>query len=564
MIDVTEVDGVPTLVANRPGPVRAGLMFRVGRADETLARGGISHLTEHLALHDRGLTDYHINGTTGAVVTDFHVQGTAGEVAGFLTGICRSLHDPPVDRMETEKSIVRTEWSSRTPSALDDMPLWRYGARDYGLLSYPEWGLPMLRPDDLRQWAGRYYTRANAVLWIAGEGVPEGLRLELPAGERHRVPAPSSALPATPAYYPGPPRAIGISGVVRREPAALIFSALLKRQLFRSLRQEAGLSYSVDTAIDPRGDGFATILALVDALPEKQGAALGGFIDVLAGLRLGRITEADVAAVLGQAEEELSRPEAPAALLPSYAFDVLTGRPWRPLEQVRAELREVTADRLHGVAEEMMGTGLLMVPSGHTADWAGFVAAPTRSTTVVTGTRHRSRVDSERSLVIGPDGVSMTDPSAAATVRFDQCAAMLVWPDGGRQLFGDDAIVVRVEPTLFAVDQAELSAIDNGVPVAKQILMPPRAPDEIPRPDRRPAAGGRPGVFEMVATVVVSVAAVLLICLGGLTTVAIGSDDEASSDGGLWGVVGAIWFLAVATALPAVLLIRRRRRARLI
>jgi zinc protease len=563
VIDRTEVDGVPTLVARRPGPVRAGLAFRVGRADETLARGGISHLTEHLALHQAGLTDYHINGSTGAVVTDFHVQGSTDEVAGFLTGVCRALHDPPAARLETEKSIVRTEWSNRTPSALDDMPLWRYGARDYGLVSYPELGLPMLRLDDLRQWAAQFFTRENAVLWIAGDGLPGQLRLPLPAGERRPVPAPSSALPTTPAYFPGPPRVVGLSGVVHRNPAALVFAVLLKRELFRSLRQQSGLSYSVDSAIDPRGDGFATILALVDALPEKQDAALGGFVDVLAGLRVGRIAEADVAALVGQGEEELSHPDAAAKLLPSYAFDLLTGRPFRSPEEVRADLREVTAGSLHEVAQEMMSSALLMVPGGHRADWAGFAPAPTASATIVTGSRYRSRVDGGADLVIGAEGVSVAHPEAAATVRFDECAALLVWPDGGRQLFGGDGIVVRVEPTLYSVDPTALKTIDTAVPVGQQVLMPARSADEIPRPERVSAdRPGRPGMFETVATVVVSVAAVVLICFGGLATVAVGSDDETSSDGGVWVVVAATWCLAVATALPAVLLIRRRLRSR--
>ncbi|MFB6956442.1 hypothetical protein ACFCYB_05240 [Streptomyces sp. NPDC056309] len=34
----TETDGIPTLFAQADGPMRAGLAFRVGVADETLAR----------------------------------------------------------------------------------------------------------------------------------------------------------------------------------------------------------------------------------------------------------------------------------------------------------------------------------------------------------------------------------------------------------------------------------------------------------------------------------------------------------------------------------------------
>ena len=66
------------------------------------------------------------------------------------------------------------------------MPLWRHGARDYGVAAYPEWGLPAITADDLRAWAARYFTRDNAVLWVAGDRVPAGLRLHLPAGTGSR------------------------------------------------------------------------------------------------------------------------------------------------------------------------------------------------------------------------------------------------------------------------------------------------------------------------------------------------------------------------------------------
>ena len=181
MIQQLEVDGVPTLLAPGSGPMRAGLVFRVGAADETLARRGITHLLEHLALATIGQADYHYNGATEPIFTYFHNQGSEAHVAAFLTGVCESLQNLPMQRLETEKEILRTEQSSRGTGVLDGMPLWRHGARDFGLVSYPEFGLHMIGPDDLREWAARYFTRENAVLWIVGDRVPEGLRLPLPA-----------------------------------------------------------------------------------------------------------------------------------------------------------------------------------------------------------------------------------------------------------------------------------------------------------------------------------------------------------------------------------------------
>ncbi|MFI7595430.1 hypothetical protein [Micromonospora sp. NPDC049359] len=138
MIQHLNVDGVPTLLAPTGGPMRAGLTFRVGTADETLARAGTTHLIEHLALAPLGLADYHVNGVTAPAFTMFHTQGSETDIAAFLTAVCGHLSDLPLARLDVEKDILRTEWSSRGAAAIDDIPLWRHGARDFGLSSYPE------------------------------------------------------------------------------------------------------------------------------------------------------------------------------------------------------------------------------------------------------------------------------------------------------------------------------------------------------------------------------------------------------------------------------------------
>ena len=375
------------------------------------------------------------------------------------------------------------------------MPLWRHGARDYGLVSYPEWGLSGLTGDDLREWAARYFTRENAVLWIAGDEVPPGLTLELPSGQRQPVPAASSALPATPAFFSGSSRATALDVVVPRTAAATVFTGVLERELFRSLRQRSGLSYTAAASYDPRGDGFAVITALADALPEKQDGVLGGFVDVLAKLRVGRIDEADVAAVVGKATEPLTTAEVDAARLPGAAFNLLTGHPLRSSDELAQELKAVTVDEVHAVTGVALESALLMTPYGRTADWAGFVAAPTGSTEAVRGTTYQGLGDMSTRLVVGESGISLVpkegDPN---TVRFDQCVVMLAWPDGARQLIGADAISVRIEPTLYRGSTA--LSIDAQVPPGVRVDLPARDPDQIPSPETSApstgtAAGGR-------------------------------------------------------------------------
>lgn len=518
VIRQTEVDGVPTLIAPTTGPTHAGLVFRVGQADETLARRGITHLLEHLVLHPVGLADYHYNGMTGAVVTHFHLQGSVNDITAFLTGVCRSLDRLDLDRLDTERSIVLTEESSRATGATSAMPLWRYGARDHGLVSYPEWGVHAVTADDLRAWAAEHFTRDNAVLWIAGDDVPPGLSLDLPAGRRRPVPAPSSALPATPAYFGGSSHSTAVDTVVRRRPAGPVFAGVLERQLFRSLRQQDGLSYTAATDYSPRGDGYAVVTALADALPEKHEAVLGGFIEVLAALRAGRIDDADVASVVSKAADALGTQETDAARLPSVAFDLLVGEPVRAIDEVVTDLKAVTTQDVHAVATEALATALLMTPHGRKADWAGYTAAPVSSENAVIGTTYVGLGDASDRLIVGADGVTRAWSSGEfATVRYDSCVAVLAFPDGARQLVGADGITVRIEPTLYR-DGVRI-AIDDRIPQGVRVDLPAREPSEIPTPAPRTTATTPAPAADIRHRITVGVLAVLTAVMGGLALV---------------------------------------------
>ncbi|WP_144125214.1 M16 family metallopeptidase [Catellatospora sichuanensis] len=555
MLELTEVDGVPTLVAPSSGQAAAGLIFRVGQADETLPTHGITHLVEHLALHDSGLSDYHYNGETASVYTHFHLRGSESDVVGYLGKVCAGLADLPMHRLETEKEILRTE--SRSRGATSALPLRRYGARGYGLPSYPEWGLARLGPDDLRQWVEDYFTRENAVLWIAGNGIPAGLRLPLRPGVRRAAPLPTSALPATPAWFSGDDTSVVFSAVVRRSTAASVYSGVLERELFRDLRQEGGYSYTATSSYDPRGDGCATVTAHADALPGKQDAVLGGFVDVLARMRYGNIDPSSVAGVRTKSLEKLNHPEIEAARLPGHALNLLTGQRNLTVDELRAELSAVTAEQVHAVAAEAVDAGLLQAPHRTTADWAGFTAAPPSSAHEVDGRRHPHREDAAVELVIGPEATSIVRPGSCATVRYDACAAMMTWPDGARRLIGDDGVVLHLEPTMWAVPPPDPAALDAAVEPARHIPMPARDPATIPRPGGRRVDAGGANAGEIIAMVLLTLVAV------GLGTFSVLLAVIAATTGGKPLDLSLLGGAAVGTALfatPVVLLLRRRRR----
>ncbi|WP_433374537.1 M16 family metallopeptidase [Actinoplanes sp. CA-142083] len=531
MIKQTEVGGVPVLLAPTTGPAHAGLAFRVGFADEPLSRRGITHLIEHLALHAMGVTDYHYNGATGVEFTYFHMQGDEAKIVSFLNGVCAALRDLPMQRLAVEKDVLQAEAGGRGANVAEPMALWRHGARDYGTHAYPEWGLPALTPDDLRAWVSRYFTRENAVLWVAGEAVPAGLALDLPSGVRHPAPTPSSALPATPASFPGSPGIVVWDAVVPRSAEAAVFADVLERIMFRELRQETGLSYTAQTDYQPLGRDTARIMAVADGLPENQGAVLGALADVLATLRVGRVDPADVTAVVDKRVEQLRQADSVAGRLPGQALNLLVGRQVEDVEQVIEQARAVTAAGVAEVAAAAWSSGLLMSPvrAGH----LGFADAPSQSEAAVHGYAHPSLEGGGETLIVAQDGVSVVDGGNTATVRYADCSIARAWPDGGRQLVGGDGIVVRVEPTLFADGHRAVAAIDAATgPV--RVFQPPRDPDEIPKPqprDSRPrGASGATRAINIVFLVVLWPAAIFFGVVGGLMLISMFTETDDRAD----------------------------------
>ncbi|MCR6489187.1 hypothetical protein M8542_40825 [Amycolatopsis sp. OK19-0408] len=543
MLSTFEVDGVPAVTAKRSGPLTAGLVFRVGQADETLATAGVTHLVEHLALHRFGVGEHHFGGATGADHTFFETTGSEAEVVAFLAGVCASLNDLPLDRLETEKSILRTEESRRGAGQLARH---RYGAQGYGLPDFPELGVPRLGPAEVGGWARTWFTRDNAALWVAGERVPAGLRLPLPAGVRRPVPPRPVVLGSGPAYFSHGVGGVAFSTVVRRGPAAQVFAKVLERELFRALRQEGGYSYEVTTSYRDRGDGLAEIVGLADALPDKDAAVLGGVVDVLAQFKVGRIDARDVESVRAQAESALYGADAVAARLPAHAVALLSGVSLPNPEDRIAELRALGVADVHAVAVEACGAMLLQAPHGRSADWAGYTAVPACSPAAVTGTRFAARDRADCHLVVGAEGCSLHTPEGASTVRFADCVAMLAWPDGGRRLIGADARAVQVDPTLFTgVTPVVTAAIDAAIGPHRTLPQPARA---TPAPAPRPSATAGKRASRPLFVVAAVFGVIALLATAGMAM-------EPPEAGG-WVGAGFLWLLAGLFVFTGV---RRRR-----
>lgn len=492
----TEVDGVPTFWSRFDGDLRAGLVFRVGVADERLSRRGITHLVEHLALHGLSQQDYHANGEVDAVTTTFFTHGTQESVREFLGSVCRTLSDLPTDRMAVESQILRTEAASRREGPLGPLALWRYGATTYGLLGYDECAVGHHTPEEIRDWAAQRFTRGNAVLWLAGGPVPAGLTLPLPDGRRIPPPSPTSALPRTPAYFQGRIDGAAMSAVVDRSAAATGYTHILGTRLRQALRHDRGISYSPVTNYEPRDGRSAIVAAFADCLPEVRSALVTGFVAQVDGLADNGVSDVECTQVRDLLREQTRDPGMTAGLTVAAARDELLGAQSLHLDSLIAEIDALDPASLATAARQARDSTLLMLPTGHLPPGQRYAPAPARSAMTVEGRTLLARrtpvpraqrtiraSDGGRArLIIGPEGISRVEGPAFVTVRFAECQVMLAWPDGARHLVSLDGFNLVVEPNLWEGGDVLPGLLDLGVDPDVVIHQPARPAGEIPRP----------------------------------------------------------------------------------
>jgi zinc protease len=478
-VRATEVDGVPTFWMPVEGPLTASLMFRVGRADERLAAGGVTHLVEHLALYPFGAAQarFAFNGYVDAVTTVFTVQAGEEEVVDFLNGVCTNLHSLPLDRLDVERSILRSEASQHTPTGpVASMLRWRYGSRTFGLASFEEFGLHHLGPDAVTDWARQNFTRGNAALWLTGSP-PSGLSLGLPAGDRRATPVPSSALTGLPSWYAEGTGATSMLTIVQRSTAAQLLGYLLDLRLRATLRYELGVSYSPYVGYEPRTGEDASLVMVAEAVEGHEGPVAEGMAAALSAVAAGQVDEKDLAHWRSKATEMQSDPGGRRGFVHAWCWNHLQGgREWT-WPQLLQEMHDVTPADIASAAAEAASDALYRVPEGQEPPLEGLVPAPVWSAETFSGREfpvvRMSKEEPLHVLVVGTSGVSLRQADGkVASVPFADCEALLRWPDGHRALFGADGFIVEIAPTAW-IDAAEAAKlVDAGVDPDRHVDMP--------------------------------------------------------------------------------------------
>src|SRR5439155_1425558 len=97
----------------------AGLLFRVGYADETVRLGGVTHLVEHLALPVGPIAGADFNGTVDMLTTVMWVAGHRDETLDAIAAVARRLTDPPRAKIPRPDPIAYVGYPSVYPRGFD-------------------------------------------------------------------------------------------------------------------------------------------------------------------------------------------------------------------------------------------------------------------------------------------------------------------------------------------------------------------------------------------------------------------------------------------------------------
>jgi zinc protease len=485
----TEVDQVTTVWIDNPGPLLAGLLFRTGRADETLATSGITHLIEHLsfsAVYDHSQL---LNGFVNGVTTGFFTRGQPGDVSNLLAKICSTLNSLPGDRLESEKQVLEAEIASRTYHLPSDLLNSRYGAIGYGLLGLPEFGLPKITLEQLQIYSAERFTRENAILWLSGSP-PDDLRLTLPHGIKQPIPSLIPKQQTFPCWQvDNRCGGVGVGITVPRVYAATIFCEIASRRLHKHLRTDQAISYSPAVFYDPINSDIAHLVLYADSDESHRVELAKAFAEVFQQLSV--IEETELESARNQILEHWIGPLAPPSAdlnmveVQRAARDWIFGCEYESLETNASHYSSVTVEDVSSFARDLQANAIFALPEGASL-LPCFGKMATSSTAPIVDGQKAIHMDSpiqREVLVYSSDGVSVCSPDGSHhTVRFSELAAVLSYEDGGLLLIGTDGWTVTIEPTLWRNGMAICSKILEQVPEQLLIDQGSRPAQAIPQP----------------------------------------------------------------------------------
>ena len=469
-------NGLPVFQVDRPGLTQAGLIFRVGQADESVTTRGISHLVEHLALSSVDSSLLH-NGTVGQTATTFLARGTPDEVAVILRTVCSNLASLPVGRTELESRVLRTEAAQRKAGPPAHLANLRFGYQAYGLSVLREYFLDSPKTDLVQKWSVEKFNKANCAMWVAGE-LPADMELPLPDGTRSGMSvAPQIPYLSLPAGGTLTRDVVVVDYFSPRTSASTVNAGILAKCLHDDVRLSKGLSYEIGGNREAHSADLAENTIWMTTLTDHAGQGCDAFLSILQRLASAGPTEEELAANLQAYMRSRADPDAAAHSVAYAANAVLEGRAFQTQEELLDERRLVTVESCAEELRSCLNTAIFATPRfiGGRPAWLNQYPS-TRSP--VSGETYRP-VKSKpwgktKTLVAGPAGISFVPMEGdGATVQWSECVGLVAMKDGRRVVLGRDGFSVSVAPTEWRRGTQLTQVIDRAVDPELHIVPDP-------------------------------------------------------------------------------------------
>lgn len=467
------VDGVPVLWAPAPGPLTAGLVLGVGRRDESVVRGGLTHLVEHLVMRSLGRTTLDCNATVDVTSTQFTATGSPEQVAGFLRAVCAALADLPTDGLSAEAGVLRAEAGMPAPPAVGALLSELYGAHGVGLSGFREPALHAITAEDVRSWATTRFVRANAALWLSGPP-PADLALPLPDGPRPSPTAsPARDLPLPALVEIGPEGLVALGAEAPYDVAVGAACRVLRTRVEDELRHRRGLSYVVTLEQTPVSPDRRFVTVTTDCHDGREPVAARALWQELRRLADSGPTAEELAHDQEGLAAYVDDPRAVLEELHEAAVAEVTGGTFVAAAELRERLRRVTPAEVAAAAATLRDGALVGVPFDTEVTLSGAPRLSTWSAEILPGeafARRRSG-DAPRGarLVVGDEGVSVVlSPAEVLTVRWTEARALLELGPGEWSLLGADGINVPLSAVDWQSGEQAVERVRAAVPAELQ------------------------------------------------------------------------------------------------
>jgi predicted Zn-dependent peptidase len=473
-VERSTIDGVPVLRSSGvAGRHAAGLVFRVGQFDEALPYRGITHMVEHLTFGGHHEARYGFNASVEGRYTQYIVESAdPADIAAYLRAVCEGLAADHGATLDRERRILRTEAASRGGAGmLGTCLVERYGARGPGLLGYEEFGFERLGWADVAAWRALWFTRGNAVLWVAGE-LPDGLRLPLPDGPARPAPDAVPLRVALPAYVTGAKGGIAAGLVTDRSSAARATLDILQRRLTQALRHDHGLTYGVGMdAVEVDWDHLHVWLT-ADALPEHVPMAADVLLSTFETMATTGAREDELAAYRRRVADGYESPAGPVGVLQGHARAVLNGKPPQSAADSIRLAAEVTPADVAKAAQMLRDSMLVAAPGDVPAVQGRMGRLPSFSTTTIAGGKvHKPSTGGGPTLTVSDEGLMLTRGFGEyVTIRYADAAALLRRNDGKQTLIGGDGFSVTLDPAQWKDGDAAVAAVTARIP--RRLVVP--------------------------------------------------------------------------------------------